>query len=120
MSTTPMAADRNLLFGILAVQSGFCTGPQLVEAMNAWTLAKERPLGDILLERGFLRRDEHDLIAALVALQLERHAGDAEKSLASLTPAPRIAAELRRLADADVQQSVAAWGASRSDDPDQT
>jgi serine/threonine protein kinase len=103
-----MSADRNLLFGILAVQSGFCTGPQLVEAMNAWTLAKERPLGALLVERGFLQSDEHDLIAALVDKQLAKHGGDADKSLAALTPLPRLAAELRRIGDADVQQSLAA------------
>jgi serine/threonine protein kinase/tetratricopeptide (TPR) repeat protein len=115
-----MYSDRNLLFGILAVQSGFCTARQLVEAMNAWTLAKERPMGDILLERGHLKQDEHDLIAALVAKQLERHGGDAEKSLATLTPMPRVAAALQRLADADVQRSVAGWAAERDDDPDRT
>jgi hypothetical protein len=114
-----MSADRNLLFGILAVQSGFCTGPQLVEAMNAWTLAKHRPLGDILLERGFLTQDEHDLLAALVAKQLAKHGGDVEKSLAALSPAPRLAAALRRVGDADIQISLAALSELQAD-PDRT
>jgi serine/threonine protein kinase/tetratricopeptide (TPR) repeat protein len=115
-----MSADRNLVFGILAVQSGFCTGPQLVEAMNEWVLAKHRPLGAVLLERGSLKQNEHDLIEALVALQLAKHDGDADKSLASLTPIPRLKAELRRIGDADVQQSLAALPSSRSEDPDHT
>jgi serine/threonine protein kinase len=115
-----MSSDRNLLFGILAVQSGFCTGPQLVEAMNAWTLAKDRPLGDILVERGYLQRDEHDLLTALVAKQLSKHGGDVEKSLASMTPVPRLKAELRQIQDSDLQQSLAAMPSSRPEDPDHT
>jgi serine/threonine protein kinase len=115
-----MAADRNLLFGILAVQSGFCTAQQLVEAMSAWTLAKDRPLGDLLLEGGALKPDEHELLAALVAKQLAKHGGDVEKSLAALTPTPRVAAALRRLADEDVQRSLAALTVPRGVDPDRT
>src|SRR5215203_4285350 len=115
-----MSADRNLLFGILAVQSGFCTGSQLIEAMNAWMLAKHRPLGEILMGRAALDKDEHDLIAALVAKQLAKHSGDAEKSLAALSPTPRFAAQLRQLADADVQQSLAALSASQAEDADRT
>jgi len=115
-----MPADRNLLFGILAVQSGFCTGPQLVEAMNAWTLAKERPIGDILLERGHLKPNEHDLLAALVALQLEKQGGNVEKSLAELTPMPRLAAAMRQIGDKDVEQSLAALPASGDEDADRT
>jgi hypothetical protein len=42
-----MSADRNLLFGILPLQSDFVTRDQLVEAMNAWVLEKHRPLGGI-------------------------------------------------------------------------
>jgi hypothetical protein len=46
------AADRNLLFGILALQMDFIDRDALVEAMNAWVLDKTRPLGQILQDRG--------------------------------------------------------------------
>ena len=62
-----MTADRNLLFGILALQIDFVGRDPLVAAMNAWVLAKHRPLGDILRERGALGEDEHALLEALVA-----------------------------------------------------
>ena len=39
------AADRNLLFGILALQMDFVTRDQLVAAMHAWVLDKGKPLG---------------------------------------------------------------------------
>ena len=48
MATT----DRNLLFGVLALQMDFVGREGLVGAMNAWVLEKSRPLGSILVERG--------------------------------------------------------------------
>src|SRR5205823_4830964 len=47
-----MSTDRDLLFGILAVQNNFVSRDHLVEAMNAWALARHRPLGELLRERG--------------------------------------------------------------------
>ena len=43
------AADRNLLFGVLALQMDFISRDALVGAMNAWVLDKARPLGLILV-----------------------------------------------------------------------
>jgi hypothetical protein len=79
-----MSGDRNLLLGILALQNGFVTRDQLVEAMHAWTLARQRPLGDLLRERGALSGEEHALLEALVNRQVARHRGDVEQSLQAL------------------------------------
>src|SRR5262245_8309643 len=51
------AADRNLLFGILALQMDFINRDQLVAGMNAWVLEKSKPLGQILVEQGALDAD---------------------------------------------------------------
>ena len=45
------AADRNLLFGILALQMDFIGRDALIAAMHAWVLDKAKPLGDILVEQ---------------------------------------------------------------------
>jgi hypothetical protein len=45
------APDRNLLFGILALQMDFIGRAALVAAMNAWVLDKHKPLGQVLVER---------------------------------------------------------------------
>ena len=37
------AANRNLLFGILALQMDFIDRDQLVAAMNRWVLEKDKP-----------------------------------------------------------------------------
>ena len=39
----PTSSDRNLLFGILALQMDFVTRDALVAAMNAWVLDKQSP-----------------------------------------------------------------------------
>jgi hypothetical protein len=44
-----MSADRNLLFGMLALHNGLVTREQLINAMTAWLSRKETPLGDLLV-----------------------------------------------------------------------
>src|SRR6516164_7458635 len=51
------SADRNLLFGILALQMDFINREALIQAMHAWVLAKAKPLGQILQEQRALRAD---------------------------------------------------------------
>src|SRR5712692_5071108 len=52
------SADRNLLFGILALQMDFIRRDALIAAMNAWVLDKAKPLGQVLVERQALRPDQ--------------------------------------------------------------
>jgi hypothetical protein len=47
-----MSADRNLVFGLLALQMDFVNREQLFDAMAAWMLEKQTPLGEILRRRG--------------------------------------------------------------------
>ena len=47
-------SSDNMLFGILALQMDFINRDALIAAMNAWALAKEKPLGAILIEHGHL------------------------------------------------------------------
>ena len=50
------AADRHLLFGLLALQNGLIDQGQLVAAFQAWTRDKARSLADHLVARGDLDR----------------------------------------------------------------
>ncbi|HJZ59255.1 MAG TPA: hypothetical protein VKE74_30195, partial [Gemmataceae bacterium] len=56
-SASPLAADRNLLFGVLALQMDFVTRDALVRGMNAWVLDKHKPLAHVLQEQGALAPD---------------------------------------------------------------
>jgi hypothetical protein len=63
----PIAADCNLLFGVLALQNGLINQGQLVAAFQAWTLDKGRALADHLVGRGDLDADDRSAVNALVA-----------------------------------------------------
>ena len=51
------AADRHLLFGLLALQNGLIDQGALVAAFQAWTRDKSRSLADQLVARGDLDAD---------------------------------------------------------------
>ena len=78
------AADRHLLFGLLALQNGLINQGQLVAAFQAWTLDKSRSLADHLEARGDLTAARRALLEALAEVHLEAHGGDVEKSLAAV------------------------------------
>jgi serine/threonine protein kinase/Flp pilus assembly protein TadD len=100
-------SDRNLLFGVLALQMDFLSREALIFAMNVWIQHKTKPLGDILVEQRALRPDERDAIEVLVQKHLDRHISDVEMSLAAVAVPALLREELRSLADADVQASLA-------------
>src|SRR6516164_622807 len=108
------AADLNLLFGVLALQMDFVSRDGLVAGMNAWVLAKERPLGQVLADMGALRDDERDLLDALVEKHLRRH-GDARRSLAAVSSIGPVRQELQQIADPDLHASLAHISAARQE-----
>ncbi len=100
-------SDRNLLFGILALQLDFIDRDALVAAMNAWVLDKAKPVGEILREQQALGDEEHALLDALVRKHLQRHGDDPAKSRAAVGSLGSARRALQQVADADVQASLA-------------
>ncbi len=98
--------DRNLLFGILALQMDFISRDALVAAMNAWVLDKAKPLSQILVEQGALAADRRTLLEPLVQEHIQQHGNDPEKSLAAVSSVGSAREELKRIADPDVQASL--------------
>jgi serine/threonine protein kinase len=109
------AADRNLLFGILAVQMDFIRSDQLIGAMNAWVIDKQRPLGDHLAAAGALAADSRQLLDALVDKHIALHGGRAEASLAALSSVEPLRHDLAAIVDGDVQTSLAHAPTPRGD-----
>jgi eukaryotic-like serine/threonine-protein kinase len=105
-----MSADRNLLFGILALQMDFITRDQLIAAMSAWALAKHRPLGEILVEQKALPPAKRDLLEPLVDQHVKDHGNDPQKSLAAVSSVSSIREQLKAVPDADVQVSLGFFG----------
>ena len=101
------AADRNLLFGILALQMDFVSRDALIAAMHAWVLDKAKPLGQILVEQGGLAPQEHALVEAVVHRHVHNHGGDPQRSLASISSIRSVRQELEQVADPDLQASLA-------------
>ncbi len=112
------AADRNLLFGILALQMDFISRDALITAMNAWVLDKVKPLGQILQEQGALSADNRAWLEAGVEKHLAAHGNDPQKSLAALSSLGPAREHLQQVADADVQASLARMASQKEqDDP---
>ncbi|HEX8203104.1 MAG TPA: serine/threonine-protein kinase, partial [Isosphaeraceae bacterium] len=111
-------SDHNLLYGILALQMDFVSRDGLIDAMHAWVRDKAKPLGQILRERAALDAEAHALLDSLVRKHLDLHGGDPARSLATLSTAAPVRQELRRIADPDVQQSLAGLTVAGSGDAD--
>jgi serine/threonine-protein kinase len=104
----PAESDRNLLFGVLALQMDFITRDALGDAMNAWLVQKHRALGEILEERGALAPADRCLLEPLVLRHIQQHGNDPARSLTALSSRPTLRAALDpvKQADPDLQQSL--------------
>jgi hypothetical protein len=101
-----MDTDRHLLFGVLALQADLIDADRFARACADWAAGKDRALADLLVERGWLSPEDRADVEKLVARKLKKHGGDAVASLAEVT-ADSVRRSLARIADADVQQTVA-------------
>jgi hypothetical protein len=101
-----LAADRNLLFGILAAQMNFVARDALIAPMHAWVVEKSKPLGRILVEQQALSLARHDLLEHLVDDHLAAHSGDAEKSLVASDGLGALRAELERVTDPEIRATL--------------
>jgi eukaryotic-like serine/threonine-protein kinase len=99
----------NLLFGLLAIQNGFIGRKELVGAFGLWLADRSRPLAALLLERGGLSLEQHDLLEALVGQHLKKH-GDAEASLESFSSVDSVRSELEGLGDLELDHSLSHVG----------
>jgi serine/threonine protein kinase/tetratricopeptide (TPR) repeat protein len=111
-------ADRNLLFGVLAMQMDFISREQLIAAMQAWVFDKTKPLGQILGEQKALAEDNRALLEALVQKHLAMHDNNAEKSLAAVSSMASVKKDLEKIADQDVQASLVHVSATSRKDVD--
>ena len=121
------AADRHLLFGLLALQNGLIDQGQLVAAFQAWTRDKARSLADHLQARGDLTADKRALLDALAEVHLEAHDGDVEKSLAAVPANRSTRAGLAELGEPEIEATLArvtrnnhGQATEVDDDPDRT
>src|SRR6185437_10477427 len=116
-----MAADRPLLFGLVALQVGLIDQAQLVAAFQSWARDRSRSLADHLADRAGLDADSRAAIEGMVAIHLRAHGGDSAQSLAAIPAAAAAREQLAALGEPDLAQSLARVGqASTEADSDRT
>lgn len=101
-----MDTDRNLLFGVIALQADLLDAERFAEGCAAWAARKHTPLADLLVERGWLTAEDRERVDWLVERKLKKHGGDAGASLAAAVT-PEAYRVLALWDDAAVQSSLA-------------
>ncbi len=104
-------ADRNLLFGVLALQADLLDPARFAEACSAWAARKDTPLADLLVERGWLTPEERSHVDFLLGRKLKKHGGDARAGLAEAAP-ESVRQTLAALDDPAVLQTLATLSAA--------
>jgi hypothetical protein len=100
-----MDTDRNLLFGVLALQADLIDPRQFIEACLLWTSRKDVPLADLLVERGWMLPEDRAHVDYLLGRKLHKHGGDPRVSLAAIPD--DVKRSLATLDDEDVRRSLA-------------
>jgi tetratricopeptide (TPR) repeat protein len=101
-----MDADRNLLFGVLALQADLIDADRFAEACSAWAAKKTTPLAERLQERGWLTAEERAHVEFLQERKLRKHYGDVHASLAAAAD-QRVRGLIAAVDDLDVRRSIA-------------
>jgi tetratricopeptide (TPR) repeat protein/tRNA A-37 threonylcarbamoyl transferase component Bud32 len=106
------APEKDLLFGLLALQIGLIDQAQLVAAFQAWTLNRERSLADHLVARRDVDQDDRTAVDALVARHLKKHGDDVERSLAAVPAGRSTREQLARLGDPAIGATLSGIGSA--------
>ena len=100
------SADRNLLFGVLAVQLDFVSRDDLIAATSRWVTNKAQPLSRVFVEQGVLSSEESQLLDGVVEKHLQRNNDDPKQSLQSVEAFESIRASLGTLDDPELRSTV--------------
>jgi serine/threonine protein kinase len=99
--------DRNLLFGIVALEMDFVSRQNLVDAMHEWVRDKTRKLGQILQDHQALTDDLRVLLDTLVDQHIQHHDGNIDFNLSSPRWGSSTFAALRQVNDTEIQARLA-------------
>ena len=80
-----MNTDRNLLFGVLALQADLIDADQFIKVCTLWTTRKHTALGDLLIELGWITPTDRADVERLLERKLKRHGGDPRAGLADVS-----------------------------------
>ena len=66
-----LSTDRNLLFGLIAMQNGLITREYLMTATGLWLQDKSQPMDQLLVSQEFITQQQHGLLSELVTESLQ-------------------------------------------------
>ena len=98
--------DRNLLFGLLALQNGIISQDALVAAFEVWQLNKSRLLDEILVAQGAMSPERQSQLQQMQAGRIEIHRQDPAHSLAAVSSANSAGQALLDIGDVDLEASL--------------
>jgi serine/threonine-protein kinase len=101
----PGETDRNLLFGVLALQTDLIDAGQFAEICAAWAARKHVALAELLVERRWITPADRADVERLLQRKLRKHGGDARASLGEVAGAA-VRQSLTSLEDAAIQASL--------------
>ncbi len=98
--------DRQLLFGVLALQNELINEGQMMAAVREWLTNKEVPLVDILIRNQALRTEQRDPLEQMVQRHIEEHEDNPTISLAATAAYDTIGEQLENLEDEDIDRTL--------------
>jgi serine/threonine-protein kinase len=101
-----MDTDRNLLFGVLALQADLLDVERFARACTLWSTQKDTPLAELLVQQGWLTPDDRADIDKLLNRKLKKHHGDSGAGLAEVA-SDSVRQLLSTVGDGDIRQSLA-------------
>jgi len=97
-------ADQNLLFGVIALQSGLIEMQQFVDACTLWSARGRQDLADILVEQGWLDREDSEHVGYLLKRRMEKQGRNLQQSLAAVPDDIKVA--LASIDDPTIQETL--------------
>jgi serine/threonine-protein kinase len=98
-------ADRNLLFAVLTLQADFLDAARFAEICTAWAARKDTPIADLLVEKGWISREDRKHLDYILERKLRKHGGDAQATLSGIAT-PEVHDALNAIADPEVRHTL--------------
>jgi serine/threonine-protein kinase len=108
------AGDRNLLFGVLALQLNFVSPTALRHAIEAWETDRTRSLAQVLVEHNALPPSRRVLMDELLREYLAQHNMDVARGLAAACAPRSMPIEIARLVGPALRGGVATLPSSEA------
>ena len=79
-----MNVDRNLLFAVIALQDDLIDQTQFADVCAGWAMRLERPLSDLLIERGWITETDRGDVERKLERKLKKNQGDVRATLGAV------------------------------------